>query len=331
MNVSDQTLDPIERKAADWVMRHRQGRLSAREEAAYRHWLAADPRHTAAAERADRAWQASAALKRRAGYVRPARPSGPRAWLQSLIQAPLLTGGTLSAAAVACWMWLAPPFWVQALGSDYHTGWGETRHVTLADGSQIELGSRSILTLAYDDQTRRVRLGQGEAVFSPAPVTEQERRPFSVQTPGAALTARGTRYVVGVSDERQGWLGVLQHSVEVQLEPRGLDDMAGSAVVEQGSSLSFGPRQGLLPLDASPDELASWQEGRLVLRREPLAEAVARIGRYRPGLVLIRGYALRKVRVSAVVRLDNLDAAVTLLAAQARARSVELPGLTLIY
>lgn len=331
MNVSDQTLDPIERKAADWVMRHRQGRLSARQETAYRHWLAADPRHAVAAERADRVWQASAALKLRAGYVRPARASGPRAWLQSLIHAPLRSGGALSAVALGCWLVLAPPFWVQTLGSDYHTGWGETRHIRLADGSQIELGSRSILTLAYDEQTRRVRLSQGEAVFSPAPVTEQERRPFSVQTPGAALTARGTRYVVGVGDECQGWLGVLQHSVEVQLERRGLDDMAAYAVVEQGSSLGFGPRQGLVPLDISPDELASWQAGRLVLRREPLADAVARIERYRPGRVLIKGEALRKVRVSAVVRLDNLDTAVRLLAAQARARSLELPGLTLIY
>lgn len=331
MNVSQQTLDPIERKAADWVMRHRQGRLSAREETAYRHWLAADPRHAVAAERADRAWQATATLKQRTGYVRPARPTGPRAWLQSLIHAPLLAGGTLSAAALACWMLLSPPFWVQALGSDYHTGWGETRHITLADGSQIDLGSRSMLTLAYDDQTRRVRLSQGEAVFSPAPVTGQERRPFTVQAPGATLTARGTRYVVGVGEEREGWLGVLQHSVEVQLEQRGLDDMAGTAVVEQGSSLGFGPRQGLVPLEIGPEELASWQEGRLVLRREPLAEAVTRIGRYRPGLVLIKGDALRKVRISAVVRLDNLDAAVTLLAAQARARVVELPGLTLIY
>ena len=121
-----------------------------------------------------------------------------------------------------------------------------------------------------------MRLSQGEAVFSPAPVTAQERRPFTVQAPGAALTARGTRYVVGVGDEREGWLGVLQHSVEVQLDQRGLDDMAGTAVVEQGSSLSFGPHQGLVPLEIGPEELASWQQGRLVLRREPLAQAFKR-------------------------------------------------------
>lgn len=331
MNVPDQTPDPIERKAADWVMRHRQGRLGARDETAYRRWLAADPRHAAAAERADRAWQVTAALKLRGGYVRPPRPSGPRAWLQSLLQAPLATGSALSVGALCGWLLFAPPFWVQALGSDYHTGWGETRQITLADGSQVTLGSRSILDLAYDDQARRVRLSQGEAVFAPAPVNELERRPFTVQAPGATLTARGTRYLVGVGEDRKGWVGVLQHSVEVQLEQRGLDDMAGTAVVEQGSSLGFGPRQGLVPLEVGPDELASWQDGRLVLRRESLSEAVAHIGRYRPGLVVVKGDALRKVRVSAVVRLDNLDAAIERLAAQARARVVELPGLTLIY
>jgi len=107
--------------------------------------------------------------------------------------------------------------------------------------------------------------------------------------------------------------------------------VAATAGGEQGSSLGFGPQQGLVPLDVGPDELASWQQGRLVLRRESLPDAVAQIGRYRPGLVLVKGDALRKVRVSAVVRLDNLDSAIELLAAQARARVVELPGLTLIY
>ena len=86
-----------------------------------------------------------------------------------------------------------------------------------------------------------------------------------------------------------------------------------------------------MPLAVSPEELASWQDGRLVLRRETLADAAVRINRYRPGLVLVKGEALRNVRVSAVMRLDNLDDALKHLAAQARARIVELPGLTLIY
>lgn len=331
MNVSPQPIDPVERKAADWVLRHRQGQLSAREQQAFRRWLAADPAHAAAAERADRAWQATGQLKQRPGYVRPPRPSGPGAWLQSLLHAPLLTGSGMAALALGCWLLLAPPFWVQSLGSDYHTGFGETRQITLADGSQVELGSRSLLTLAYDEQTRLVRLTHGEAVFTPAPVTEQERRPFTVQAPGATITARGTRYLVGVGADRDGWVGVLQHRVEVNLMHHELDDMAASALLEQGNSLRFGPKQGLVPLAVSPEELASWQDGRLVLRRETLADAAVRINRYRPGLVLVKGEALRNVRVSAVMRLDNLDDALKHLAVQARARIIELPGLTLIY
>lgn len=326
MNDSPQTIDPVERSAADWVMRHRQGQLSPRELEAFQRWQAADPRHAAAARRADRAWQATAMLKRRAGYIRPSRP--PRArWLGR----PLSASGAVAALALGCWLFLAPPFWLEALNSDYHTGFGETRLITLADGSHVELGSHSLLNIAYDGQTRLVRLSQGEAVFTPAPVNEQERRPFTVRVPGADITARGTRYVVGVGNDRAGWVGVLQHQVDVNLTPQQRDDAAGSAQLEQGNSLRFSPKAGIVPLSARPDELASWQQGLLVFQRERLGEVVARINRYRPGLVMVKGDALRDVRISAVTRLDNLNDALKRIAAQANGRVLDLPGLTLIY
>lgn len=326
MNDSPQTIDPVERSAADWVMRHRQGQLSPRELEAFQHWQAADPRHAAAAGRADRAWQATAMLRRRSGYVKPQRP--PRA---NWIRRPLPASGAMAALAVGCWLLLAPPFWLEALNSDYHTGFGETRQITLADGSRVELGSHSLLNIAYDDQTRLVRLNQGEAVFTPAPVNEQERRPFTVRAPGADITARGTSYLVGVGQDREGWVGVLQHQVEVNLTPQQRDDAAGSAQLEQGNSLSFSPKAGLVSLNTRPDELASWQQGQLVFQRERLGDAVARINRYRPGLVMVKGDALRDVRISAVMRLDNLNDALKRMATQAHGRVLDLPGLTLIY
>ena len=326
MNESPQTIDPVERSAADWVMRHRQGQLSPRDLEAFQRWQAAYPRHAAAASRADRAWQATAMLKRRAGYVRPQRP--PRAhWMRR----PLPASSAVAALALGCWMLIAQPFWLKALNSDYHTDFGETRQITLADGSQVTLGSHSLLSIAYDDQTRLVRLTQGEAVFAPAPVNEQEQRPFTVRAPGADITARGTRYLVGIGNEREGWVGVLQHQVEVNLTPLQWDDAAGSAFLEQGNSLRFSAKGGLIPLNSRPDELASWQEGRLVFQRERLADAVARINRYRPGLVMVKGDALREARISAVMRLDNLDEALKHLAAQAHGQVLDLPGLTLIY
>ncbi|EPJ2810446.1 FecR family protein [Pseudomonas putida] len=332
MNPSE-PVDPIERKAADWVMKHRQGRLGPAEQAAYRRWLEADPRHAAVAQRFDRAWQASAALRQ--GYVRPPRPAraaGPQGWLQAIWQRPWASGGVLSGFAMACWLWLAPPFWVQGLGADYQTGYGEVRHVTLGDGSQLVLGSRSILSIAYDGQRRMVRLKHGEAVFSPSPVGEAEPRPFTVSTPGATITARGTRYLVAVDkDDRSGWVGVLQHSVEINLVSHGLDDVSASAVLQQGDSLYFGPHAGLKPLEQSPEELASWQEGRVVLRQQTLAQAVEQLGRYRAGLTLVRGDALRRLPVNAVARVDHVDDSLRQLARQAHARVLELPGLMLIY
>ena len=47
--------------------------------------------------------------------------------------------------------------------------------------------------------------------------------------------------------------------------------------------------------------------------------------------MLVKGEALRNARVSAVMRLDNLDDALEHLVAQVHGRMVDLPGLTLIY
>ena len=102
-------------------------------------------------------------------------------------------------------------------------------------------------------------------------------------------------------------------------------------MLQQGDSLYFGPHAGLKPLEHSPEELASWQEGRVVLRQQPLAQAVEQLGRYRAGLPLVRGDALRRLPVNAVARVDHVDDSLRQLARQAHARVLELPGLMLIY
>ena len=79
------------------------------------------------------------------------------------------------------------------LRSDFSTGTGETKSLTLADGSHVELNARSAIALHYDAGQRRVMLLAGEGWFE---VSRDPARPFVVEAAGGTATALGTAFGV---------------------------------------------------------------------------------------------------------------------------------------
>ena len=88
---------------------------------------------------------------------------------------------------------------------------GEQRQVRLADGSQVMLGSDTILRVQLSTATRRLRLDRGRARFEVA----HETRPFIVFAGGGAVTAHGTVFEVGVTPDRRVSVRLIRGSVDV--------------------------------------------------------------------------------------------------------------------
>ena len=61
--------------------------------------------------------------------------------------------------------------------ADHRTGTGEQKRVTLADGSVVELNTRTSLSVHFTATQRRLDLIDGEACFS---VASDTQRPFIV-------------------------------------------------------------------------------------------------------------------------------------------------------
>lgn len=319
----------IREQAAEWVVRESAGPLSDQQQRALAQWCAADPRHVQAYEFARATWADLGALSELALPVRRglpptlARPVRRRSrWRRAMT-------GVAAMLVVAFGVAQAPQLLLD-WRADYVTGAGEVRRVTLPDGSLVDLDSRSAIALAFDQGERRVRLLAGEAVFSAAPVTERERRPFVVEYAGATTRALGTRFVVGQAGEG-GWVGMLEHRVAVDLlspPQRGRADQ----VVEQGQSVRYDQAGGVRPWpEQNLQRATDWERGVLVFERQPLAEVVARLNRYRPGRLMVVDSQLAQREVSGVFRLDQLAAVGGVLSDELQARRVELPGLTLIY
>ena len=218
----------------------------------------------------------------------PARAIAPR-W-----------GLGLAAAAAVCAVALIvglrlPSHFGRAADVDsFATRTGEHMQVTLADGSQVNLGARSKLSIDYTRNARDVRLESGEAFFA---VQKDATRPFRVHVLDGVVTAVGTAFDVRATNDRV-LVAVAEGTVQVTGSapalPRGEtaslappDPQARPvARLRRGEAADFVSNPGNHTLEAAvvthvdPAEPARWREGWLVYRDEPLRNVLADIGRY---------------------------------------------------
>jgi transmembrane sensor len=180
--------------------------------------------------------------------------------------------------------------------AEFATHVGEHMQVTLADGSQVNLGARSRLLVAYTPTGRDVRLEAGEGFFS---VQKDPSRPFRVNVLNGVVTAVGTAFDVRTANDRIV-VAVAEGTVQVtgseatsdpktavslatpHLKPR----TSETTRITRGESISFISHvdgQSLVHSSISridPGQPARWRDGWLVYRDEPLRDVLADIGRY---------------------------------------------------
>lgn len=300
------------REAAQWLVRLHSGEADAGDLAGCARWRAAHPAH-------EQAWQKAERMAQQFGAVPPALgvPVLTRRSAHAHRRAALRTLAVLGVAAPAAWLgWRHAPW--QGWTADYATATGERREVVLADGSRLRLNTGSAVDVAFSDTLRQVRLHRGEIHIRTAPDAPGLQRPFVVDTPQGRLRALGTRFVVRLLPADAGGDGtarltVLEHRVEIA--PRG-----GGApqILEAGQSTRFTPTAiappqpaALLPA-AAPDGAPGWLQGVLYADNLPLADFLAELARYRPG-VLRCAPEVADLRISGAFQLADTDYVLALL------------------
>jgi transmembrane sensor len=223
-------------------------------------------------------------------------PSAPieHRWRRRLV-------GLATAAAIGATALLLLPRVVSHLSpnagsTEFATRTGEHMQVTLADGSQVNLGARSRLSVQYTPSGRDVRLEVGEGFFA---VQKDASRPFRVHVLNGIVTAVGTAFDVRTANDRVV-VAVAEGTVQVtgadapqdstvtvsSSAPRSNQRASHGARITRGESISFVSRPAahvlepaaVIPVD--PAQPARWREGWLVYRDEPLRDVLADIGRY---------------------------------------------------
>ena len=238
----------IDREALDWLVRVNDPAFEAWED--WDDWMAADPRRAEAYWRlAEVEGDAVEALKSApAPSVRRVMPRRAFALPRSAMAAAF----ALVALGGVWFVWDGRPQpWT------IETAPGEQRTVTLSDGSEVSLAGATRLTLDRR-RPRDVTLEAGRALFE---VTHDDAHPFVVDVGDATLTDLGTTFDVTRLDDGAR-VAVSEGIVRVDIQNATATLNAGDAVVATPD--------GLESRSVSPEDVASWRDGRLSYTGETL-------------------------------------------------------------
>ncbi len=203
----------IKAAAREWLLRLSLGSPTEDEQARFAAWCAEDSRHAAAYRRFESIWQDAATLEelKRLATFPPPRDAWWRRVRVSLVVHPLSWASSASLAiaivAIGSWFLLTP--------AHYATGIAEVRDIHLSDGSEITLGARSSLEVAFRRHERRVVLTSGVAFFS---VAKNPSRPFIVLVGDKEVRDVGTQFEIR-KDLVSMRVSVVEGTVEVMQVP----------------------------------------------------------------------------------------------------------------
>lgn len=291
---------PVLEQAIAWQVKLLSGTATHEIRKACEQWRTAHPDH-------DRAWQALQQLDSRFTSV-AAAPSGlAKQTLYAAQQQPhlsrrqtvkmLLLGGLLIPAGAAG-LYHSP-----LVQPEYRVATGQRQGFTLADGSRLQLNSRSAADVQLTEQATQVVLRQGDLYLD----TRQQWTAVAstqVQVRGWQMTLARGEYLIHQRDE-QLYLHAIQGELLAEHPRWGRQAFSGGS---QAWWLDARDAQGWQPYQDVRFDPAAWLQGALVARQMPLAHFLAELGRYREGWIR-SAPELQDLLVSGVFQIADTDLA----------------------
>lgn len=296
--------------AAVWRVRLTEEGLES--SATFEAWLAEDPANEAAWRQVSAPWDLLGEQAANPEVVAARRQALARASARSTTAAPgrarrayLWSGLAAGVAAM-----VVGALWLFAQPSEYRTGLGERRVVTLEDGSKVSLDSQTGVQVRYSADARHLKLTQGQARFD---VFHNTRRPFSVDAGDRTVIATGTSFNI---DLRQSAVVVTLIEGRVLVTPRApavslpvaRKQEATAVPLEAGQTLTTSIDEPVPPRieSVSLDTVTAWESGRLIFDDQPLDEVVERVGRYSNQTILIADQRAAKLKISGVFNAGDV-------------------------
>lgn len=294
----------IESEASEWLATLYSGAANHGDEAAFRAWLHADPRHAATFETLNARWKSLDLIDNVEQFLPSMDERKPvstglrrRRTPRYLVAASLVAG-----VGIITVVMMNP----KAEIFSYATPTGEVRTIGLPDDTQVTLGGGTHIDVRYTKRSRDIVLQSGRAYFD---VARQPNRPLRVSTADTQVRVIGTQFDVrrGPQDVQ---VSVKSGLVEVNDATPGDDP----SLPVEGMRLAAGERvranlEGSVgPVENFDAERSfSWLTGRLSYADARLADIVADANRYRTVKIRILDAELNALLVTTSFRSNNSD------------------------
>lgn len=328
MSMPASNLPPVEAEAVRWLVLRRDTGMSAQDERAYRRWLERDPAHRAAADRVERYWKMLGVLgedpeimaltERRARQSnRPVRALRYAALAASIAAAVglgwIMRGNDVPLDPAAPVRTLAQGDSATVAQGDpaaagrertFRTGVGESRDITLADGSTVTLDTDSLMHAHQTPDERVVTLARGRAYFK---VARDTARPFRVLANDKTVVATGTEFAVDIEPDNGVTVTLVEGSVRVE-EERGFFVFRRLETVELKPGWQLAAAKELRPEPVNLERAVSWTSGRLHFVNDSLGSAAEEMNRYSDKKIIIRDPQIRNQPIVGNFRTGDVDA-----------------------
>jgi transmembrane sensor len=322
----------IEQRASEWIIRSEGGNFTEEMRAEQERWLQ-DPRNRVTYLRIKEAW-------RRASRIRSARPldgnvdpdllkdpdlplgpndtnSGSGSRWPFLVAAGAALTLIIYLLGVTAWSMLGRSEWIS-----YTTSIGGYEHITLADGSGIQLNTDSEIEARLTRDKREVRLIRGEALIK---VAHDVTRPFTVSAADTSVRAdppgkAGAAFVVRLHDPKGVDISVTKGSIVLGSPDRIIDVALGRSSSLQ-STLGAGDVATVRPEGVHLAQIAleelnrklSWTAGLLSFQGETLSEVTDEFNRYNRKHLVVTDPSIADRRIGGAFQATDPDSFVSAL------------------
>jgi len=288
--------DPVYMKALEWFVLLQDKSVSAEDRRAFSAWISSDPAHRMAYERAETLWQRFDAVK---PEIDRFRQSGNLS-VRRVGRRGVVLGGLAALVPIpSAYLMLR-----HGRFATYQTSVGERRSFTLADGSTVELGSYSALSVDFSENSRSLVLHEGQGVFQ---VASDPSRPFVVSANGGTITALGTVFDVKLLNQAVT-VSVIDHAVSVSF------DQGDPVRLNEGWQLTYGGDEAALPHRADLQTVEAWRNDRIIFEDVPLRRVLNELERYRRGRIFLTDAEIGNMPVTAIFDTRDAEAALATIA-----------------
>jgi len=340
----------VSQEAAEWCIVMGSGEASRDEKAAFAEWITRSPQHLREYAAVEALWVEAAVygteLRRDERVVslfpgKAGLASGRR--VGGLVRRVSMAAATASALLLGGLVWMTSDealFSAGEMSHVYETMKGETRVVSLTDGSVVHLNTSSAVRVAYGDKRRLIRLESGQAYFN---VRKDPNRPFLVAVRGTEVEAVGTAFDIEAFGPEmavtvvEGEVVVRRTGISEEADDAGIDsqvvahaddeadtaaDLGWSASLKANQQIVLAAGSRAVALPPEPVSVAArtetaWRENKLVFDGEPLRRVAKKFNRYNRKQIVVLDEELQELKVSGSFDPRNPEAFVETMAAVA--------------